>query len=172
MATTDRPTASAEPACECLTLAVLDVESFARGRWHRAIEELAIRLFIALSRPRSGLVRLPDLSLGRYQLKLSTVARFRAAPFQRKGRWLWLDKDEARQAVADCLVGPLARTHARRRIQEAIEYGVSRGLDRFAATAMVYAGELPTAYFNPYQTRLRARYVVRHRSCGASTACS
>jgi hypothetical protein len=153
--------------CDCLTLAVRDVESFARGRLHRTLEKLVIYTLMAISRPFSGLAGVPDLSLGPYQLKVSTVAKFRSAPMSRQGRWLLLEREAAQQVVAECFVEAQAAGHARRRIHEALEYGESVGMDRFAATAMLYSGELPTAFFNPYQTRLRARYLVRHRRCGA-----
>jgi hypothetical protein len=167
MAMVDRHQAQANPDCECLTLAVRDVESFARGRGHRAIERVVIRALIVLSRSRSGLVRLPDLSLGPYQLKVSTVARFHSIPIRQLGRWVRIEGEAARQVVAECFAEPLAAGHAKRRIREALEFGESIGLDPFAATAMVYSGELPTALFNPYQARIRVRYLIRHRSCGA-----
>lgn len=166
MAIADRATQVAHTRCDCLTLAVRDVESFARGRLQRAIEQIAIRTFIACARSSSGLVRIPNLSLGPYQLKVSTVARFRSIPFRSDGVWLRLEIAAARQVVAECFAEPLAAGHARRRIQEALDFGESMGIDRFAATALVYSGERRTAYFNPYQTRLRARYVLRHRRCG------
>jgi hypothetical protein len=98
------------------------------------------------------------------------VARIAGSSFWRDNRigaWLRLESEAAQQVVAECVTERLAVGHARHRIQEALEYGESIGLDRFAATAMVYSGELPTALFTPYQTRLRTRYLLRHRNCDA-----
>lgn len=158
------PTDQGTGRCDCLTLAVRDVESFARGPAHRAIERFVIRFLMAFSRRQSG-VRLPNLSLGRYQLKVSTVARYSSVPFEQDGTWLRLEKASARRIVTECLAEPTAARHARRRIDEALAVGWSLRLDPFAATAMVYAGEMPGTFTNPYQTRLRARYRIRHRTC-------
>jgi hypothetical protein len=150
--------------CDCLTLAVRDLESFARGPVHRSIEHFIVRFLMALSYRQSG-VRLLNLSLGRYQLKVSTVARYGSIPFEREDRWLRLDKASAKRIVTECFAEATAERHARRRIAEALAVGRSLGLNPFEATAMVYAGEMPTTLANPYQTRLRARYQIRHRSC-------
>jgi len=163
------PTGYPASGCDCLTLSVRDVESFARGPVSRAIEHLVIRVFIGLAGTRSRRIRIPDLSIGAYQLRISTVARLRSDPFERDGKWIRLDRDAARQIVADCMTDSLAYGHARRRIREALAVGSSQRLGAFAAAALVYAGELPTTLGTPYQARLQTRFRLRHRSCAPST---
>lgn len=155
--------------CDCLTLSVRDIESFARGPVSRAIEHLVIRGIIALAGRGSTRIRIPDLSIGMYQLKMSTVARFHALCFERDERWMSIDRDEAVRVVADCMTEPVAARHARRRLGEALEIGRLQRLDPFSAAALVYAGELPTTFGTPYQARLRARFRLRHRACAPPT---
>jgi hypothetical protein len=151
--------------CDCLLFAVRDVESFARGRGHQAIERAVIRLFIAFSSPRGDLVRLPNLSLGPYQLRISTVGRFLGVPLLRNGRWVLLQRHSAREVLTECLDERRAAQHARHRVHEALVHADRVGMDTFAAIAMVYSGELPTALVRPYEARLRKRYNIRHRTC-------
>ena len=110
---------------------------------------------------------LPDLSLGPYQLKMSTVAADHAIPAGRNGRWLRLSPKDARRIVAECMDEGLAAEHARRRIRNALAFAAAGYLDAFAATALLYAGELPSTWGTPYQKRLRVRFEVRHRACGS-----
>ncbi len=163
---TDRCSPEPALACDCLLLAVRDVESLARGRWIRAAEQGLLRLFLALGSPGSRIARIPNVSIGPYQLRLSTVALLRSIPMRREGRWLRIDRVRARQLMAECLAESDAAGHAQAEVAKALKYGRATGIDGFAATAMVYAGELPTALLHPYRLRLRARYDIRHRACG------
>jgi hypothetical protein len=166
---TDAPsTAKCLEACDCLLMSVRDLETFARGELTRHVESLIVRAAIVTSSLTSRSVKVPDLSLGPYQLRLSTVARFLSVSFERDGKWLRMEKDDAARVASGCLTEATARMHARRRIGEALEEATIRHLDPFAATAMVYAGELPLTIGSPYQTRLRIRYRLRHYMCAAS----
>jgi hypothetical protein len=158
--------------CECLTFAVRDIESFARGRLTQALEYLVIRFLITVAGRRSRRtheILVPDFSLGPFQLKLSTVARLRPLPFERDGRRIRLDRNDAITLVEACMTESTAFCYARRRIAEATAVRTSQRLDDFSAVALVYAGELPTSRGTPYQTRLRVRFLMRHSACLAQS---
>ncbi len=145
--------------CGCLISAVGDLEGFARGPLTQWFERSIVFTFARLA--RLGLIgKVPDLSVGPYQVRLSTAARLTGTPHSRDGRWLIAEAHDILQLARSCVDRRRSSVIAAACIAEALERWPH--LDPFAAVAIGYAGEsLPRG---PYQSRLRRRYTIRSRA--------
>lgn len=154
-----------EHCCDCLVDSVADVEGQARGPIAQRLELAVLGLFEIAVRLRLAR-RVPNLSIGRYQLRLSEIAKDRDLPVERSGRWLVLQEAQTASALRRAATDPgLSRAHARKRVAEALEYGRSSNLPPLAAVAQLYAGELFGTLGEPYRSRLEHQFEKRRCAC-------
>lgn len=139
--------------CACLIEAVRRTEVSFRPIWIRMLEWLTFAAAVIAR----GAVRgeLPDLSLGPYQIRLSTAAAFSDIELARVGRRILPGQArKACRAASAALVPARAKHFAARRIGEALQFGRRDGLSVIASVARTYAGELPSSLCRPYAARL------------------
>lgn len=157
-------TAVPAPACRCLVSAVELVEGAGRPRWWRCLEWFGLGTELIVSAAAGTAIR--DYSIGRMQLRLTTVARLLEEPLAATGRAIAPHQTRA--------VLRMARHAGRRvtalqlaqlRLVEALQFGQRDDLSIPTAVARTYGGELPVDHSRPYARRLGEILAAMARTC-------